>query len=155
MISSSYNTNCLKIRTSHFFAMDSNITIKNVAMGPSSKESKNQAIPLRFFDWASPALYKCQSSPSNRIWRLVWNICNHIISPSSLLKKYTFIYDPFWDVLFHFFKVSKLCHSGAVASIMIYAPLSYYIQIISDFLAIQAGALAFIVKYKAPGRPFK
>ena len=40
---------------SFLFDTDSNITMKNVAIGPSRNETKNQAMPLRFFDWASPA----------------------------------------------------------------------------------------------------
>ncbi len=33
-------------------------TRTNVAIGPSSNESRNQFKPLRFFPWASPALMR-------------------------------------------------------------------------------------------------
>ena len=33
----------------YFFVTDSNMTIKKVAIGPRSNESRNQAKPLRFF----------------------------------------------------------------------------------------------------------
>jgi hypothetical protein len=43
-------------RTVQRLAASERKTIRNVAMGPSSNEMNHHQIPLRSFDWASPAL---------------------------------------------------------------------------------------------------
>lgn len=130
---------------SHFFAIDSNITIKNVAIGPSSKETKNQAIPLRFFDWASPAFINAGVPHPIAYEDCCVIFASMIIFPSSLLERYIFIFDQFWDDLLHFFKTAVLCHSDTVVSIMIYAPGPNSIQLILYLLVSLTVELAFIV----------